>query len=223
MQVGRLLLFIGLLGEGEAAGLGEEVRTEPAGFSMGAVLCSLLLCYSCLPGYELRPDGACRDIDECLLGQHACSHLCENIPGSYRCRCQAGFSGDPLRPGSCIDVDECSNGSHKCSHICRNTEGSYRCECPEGFTLAQDRRTCLPPKTCLEDPTICQGERYAKRCRDDQGRRQPGPPWKGGRRPSSSRLRWMDVSACAPTATLAAAAVAVGWCCCSFSCAVTWD
>lgn len=119
--------------------------------------CLLGAC-SCLAGYELQPDGRCVDIDECALGLHGCSDICENVPGSYRCSCLPGFAVDPLDSSKCIDIDECRTDQHQCSHSCVNTEGSYRCECPAGLRLGPDQRTCQQRKTCLEDPSICQGK-----------------------------------------------------------------
>ena len=31
------------------------------------------------------------DINECLYGSHNCQSVCENIPGSFLCRCTEGF------------------------------------------------------------------------------------------------------------------------------------
>lgn len=38
--------------------------------------------------------GSCHDINECERGEevHSCSHLCQNLPGSFRCRCPVGFA-----------------------------------------------------------------------------------------------------------------------------------
>ena len=38
--------------------------------------------------------GSCHDINECERGEevHSCSHICQNLPGSFRCRCPVGFA-----------------------------------------------------------------------------------------------------------------------------------
>ena len=37
----------------------------------------------------------CVDVDECQTGGgHNCSQLCENIPGSFECKCNDGYSLD---------------------------------------------------------------------------------------------------------------------------------
>ncbi|KAL2907030.1 Wall-associated receptor kinase 2 [Bienertia sinuspersici] len=47
---------------------------------------------SCLPGYQ--------DIDECASPHNLCSHICTNIPGSYKCSCPEGHRGDGLKNGT---------------------------------------------------------------------------------------------------------------------------
>ena len=32
------------------------------------------------------------DIDECQTGEANCSQLCDNVPGSFVCKCRAGYS-----------------------------------------------------------------------------------------------------------------------------------
>ncbi len=36
------------------------------------------------------------DIDECSTNEHLCGEnaVCENTPGSYRCKCKEGYEGD---------------------------------------------------------------------------------------------------------------------------------
>ncbi|KTF79885.1 hypothetical protein cypCar_00034042, partial [Cyprinus carpio] len=38
----------------------------------------------------------CIDVDECEESNSSvCEHVCENTPGSFRCRCNAGFTLTP--------------------------------------------------------------------------------------------------------------------------------
>lgn len=57
---------------------------------------------------------------------------CINTPGSYECRCPAGFSGKPRE--KCTDVNECGLASTCGENAkCMNVPGSYKCYCPRGF------------------------------------------------------------------------------------------
>ncbi|KAH9678910.1 hypothetical protein WN943_027545 [Citrus x changshan-huyou] len=62
----------------------------------------------CNEGYEGNPylsDG-CQDVNECedpSLNNCTRTHICDNIPGSYTCRCRKGFHGDGTKDGrGCI-------------------------------------------------------------------------------------------------------------------------
>ncbi|TGZ54064.1 Fibrillin-3 [Temnothorax longispinosus] len=73
-------------------------------------------------------------VDECAAG--ICKgNKCTNVPGGYRCGCEAGyrFHGD-----TCVDVDECAEEEAPCSEGCVNMPGSYYCTCPTGFRLQGD-------------------------------------------------------------------------------------
>ncbi|XP_031570204.1 nidogen-2-like [Actinia tenebrosa] len=73
------------------------------------------------------------DIDECTTASPChVNATCINIPGSYACRCNDGFSGDGF---SCADIDECATNVHQCDRnaYCNNTVGSYRCTCNRGY------------------------------------------------------------------------------------------
>lgn len=49
------------------------------------------------------------DIDECYENPRICINgQCDNIPGSYACICQPGFTISNDRT-FCIDLDECAN------------------------------------------------------------------------------------------------------------------
>ncbi|XP_078693842.1 von Willebrand factor D and EGF domain-containing protein-like isoform X3 [Branchiostoma floridae x Branchiostoma belcheri] len=46
---------------------------------------------SCHAGYTLEQNGACGDIDECLIEDGGCDHICTNTEGSFQCSCNPGF------------------------------------------------------------------------------------------------------------------------------------
>ncbi|XAR55804.1 Non-specific serine/threonine protein kinase, partial [Bertholletia excelsa] len=55
----------------------------------------------------------------------------------YRCRCHAGFEGNPYLSPGCKDIDECvDSNSNDCdaNAICINTPGSFNCTCKDGYT-----------------------------------------------------------------------------------------
>ncbi|XP_016956087.1 uncharacterized protein LOC108028666 isoform X2 [Drosophila biarmipes] len=84
----------------------------------------------CREGYTLDPKDyvSCIDIDECQESNGGCSEICENMPGEYKCSCQAGYYIDASGK-TCVDIDECANPelSSDCQGDCENLPGSYRC------------------------------------------------------------------------------------------------
>ncbi|XP_066287644.1 fibropellin-1-like [Branchiostoma lanceolatum] len=74
---------------------------------------------------------------------------CTNVPGSFTCSCNAGYTGDGV---SCTDVDECSANTDNCDPeaTCGNTVGSFICTCNTGFT--GDGGTCTDIDFCVGDP-----------------------------------------------------------------------
>ncbi|XP_025418188.1 protein kinase C-binding protein NELL1-like isoform X2 [Sipha flava] len=99
------------------------------------------------------PDQCCKfcpDVDECLSigGQngHHCdanTTICVNTPGSYTCRCNAGYAR--LNRFECADIDECSSDEEPPCHVhatCTNSPGSYSCKCLDGYE--GDGYTCRP-------------------------------------------------------------------------------
>ena len=53
------------------------------------------------------------DIDECLDRSHECQQICINLPGTFACTCEKGFSTD-ANEIECTDNDECALRSHNC-------------------------------------------------------------------------------------------------------------
>ena len=59
-----------------------DVETSPAEACHVSGLCAILqYVYFTLT-----------EIDECTTGSHLCEQLCDNVAGSYNCRCEFGFS-----------------------------------------------------------------------------------------------------------------------------------
>jgi hypothetical protein len=82
---------------------------------------------------ECIPSG----IDTGAVAAHSCNAnaRCSNVPGSFQCTCNNGFTGDGL---DCLDLDDC--GSSPCEHgTCINSDigESYTCECDNGWTDSQ--------------------------------------------------------------------------------------
>ena len=78
---------------------------------------------------------------------------CTDIPGSYKCNCRPGYSGngtfcDSMVECVCVccvliivvcisDVDECQNDTLNNCNVnadCFDTEGSFNCTCRAGYT-----------------------------------------------------------------------------------------
>jgi hypothetical protein len=83
----------------------------------------------CEEGHVLQ-DGACKDINECFEGTHACqtTATCENTDGGYDCTCPLGYSGGTSGGFACaprIAVGErAGTGAHKCVLL---TDGTVQC------------------------------------------------------------------------------------------------
>ncbi|XP_041369894.1 sushi, von Willebrand factor type A, EGF and pentraxin domain-containing protein 1-like [Gigantopelta aegis] len=61
-------------------------------------------------------------VDECQQNSPCNGHTCVNMPGSYRCECQGGYSGSDY----CADT-KCEDGK------CENRTNDYVCNCIDGF------------------------------------------------------------------------------------------
>ena len=99
------------------------------------------------------------------MNSDGCDHICMNIPGSYNCSCNRGYTlnNDSLTCAGIamaikklldginnyttpftLDIDECemSESGGMCNHTCVNTLGSYECQCNIGYRLLSDGFTC---------------------------------------------------------------------------------
>ncbi|XP_066300021.1 epidermal growth factor-like protein 6 [Branchiostoma lanceolatum] len=80
---------------------------------------------ACYEGFVLHNTTHCQDEDECVAGNHNCSHSCNNTYDEDECA-----TGNHDCSHSCnntYDEDECETGNHDCSHSCNNTYGDFTC------------------------------------------------------------------------------------------------
>ena len=68
-------------------------------------------------------------VDECEQNSPCNGHTCVNLPGSYRCECQDGYSGSDCS----VPPDFCAD--NKCEHgTCETGQNTYTCSCNHGYT-----------------------------------------------------------------------------------------
>ena len=117
----------------------------------------------CSNGYEVVTDEntgmhRCKDIDECRVSPECMPPfgVCQNVPGSFSCTCNDGFTKtDPMR---CSDIDECILQPGICGDLgrCRNTVGSYFCECSPGYKYSKTARACVDDNECANTDLMSQ-------------------------------------------------------------------
>lgn len=87
----------------------------------------------CQEGFEAS-GSVCLDIDECRSTPNICGDKanCLNVPGSYKCQCDAGFIGTPPRLPCKAPCEDVKCGSHA---YCKPEENEAFCICEEGWTF----------------------------------------------------------------------------------------
>ncbi|XP_054732983.1 fibrillin-1 [Anastrepha obliqua] len=102
----------------------------------------------CPPGYE-NEGNHCKDVDECVVGLHACSHECFNNLGSYQCSCPNGFRFVESSEHVCEDIDECAINPNLCGTLnCVNNPGSFTCLCADGSVPDAESGACHVADPC---------------------------------------------------------------------------
>uniref|UniRef100_A0A8C9F640 Fibrillin-2 n=1 Tax=Pavo cristatus TaxID=9049 RepID=A0A8C9F640_PAVCR len=113
---------------------------------------------------------SCNYLDECSNGTHQCSvnAQCVNTPGSYRCACAEGFTGDGFTCSeikilekilkcycdSKRNIDECSFQNICVFGTCNNLPGMFHCICDDGYELDRTGGNCTDIDECA-DPINC--------------------------------------------------------------------
>lgn len=110
---------------------------------------------SCPSGYSTSNGGiTCTDVDECSTSTpcNLVTSTCQNLPGTYRCNCLAGYGNQINATSQCTPINECLNTS-SCvdSSQCRDITPGYYCipqilaarrgPTPAPFTLSSTMQT----------------------------------------------------------------------------------
>uniref|UniRef100_I3MD94 Matrilin-4 n=1 Tax=Ictidomys tridecemlineatus TaxID=43179 RepID=I3MD94_ICTTR len=134
----------------------------------------LVESFDLIQEFGLQLQGRLCAIDLCAEGTHGCDHHCVSSPGSYFCRCRAGFVLQEDQR-SCRAINHCGFGNHSCEHECVSTLGGPRCRCREGHVLLPDGRTCQVRDLCNGVDHGCEFQCVSKglsyRCLCPEGRR----------------------------------------------------
>ena len=89
------------------------------------------------------------DDDECLTNPCHSNATCDNIGGSYICKCSDGFTGNGM---DCTDKDECIDRPCHRNATCTNIVGGggHTCACNNGFT--GNGMDCKDKDECIDTP-----------------------------------------------------------------------
>uniref|UniRef100_A0A2C9JEB6 Uncharacterized protein n=1 Tax=Biomphalaria glabrata TaxID=6526 RepID=A0A2C9JEB6_BIOGL len=83
------------------------------------------------------------DINECVADIDGCEQDCEDVEGSYNCKCNAGYTLTADRK-TCEKIrDPCENLSINCSYGCTIINNTAQCFCQIGYILGTDGATCF--------------------------------------------------------------------------------
>jgi hypothetical protein len=131
----------------------------------------------CSPGYIQSSEGECQDVNECASNPCMNPQFCENIPGSYICKCPDNMVHDSLHgctvPNHCKNNSDCStihscmlsslSTARKCLNPCDFVSCAQNAEC----TVTNHEPICQCPTNFLGDPNELSIGCYKAECNND--------------------------------------------------------